>query len=320
MAASINRVRPDLWKTDFETSVGIYNQWFLEAAPDAFQTARQTIVDFVEDLFEATDYLRNLTPEVIVAAPGIVTALRQSTAPPIARDRLAGLANCPKSLILSLDKAGRIPPKMPPQILQEHLRNICNIITQLLDRDLFEWVQRGGLPSQEQLERATVVVGDRYALSFADPAIRNEQERRQLKIIESWLQSKGYIREQVPSGVDIREMAAGTYAIHQNVPVAKDSSKTTNMPIDIVIAPFSSRVGSMPLLIEAKSAGDETNTNKRRKEEAQKFAQLKNSYGEVDLILFLTGYFGMGYLGYEAAEGIDWVWCHRVEDFEIAGV
>ena len=67
MAASINRVRPDLWKTDFETSVGIYNQWFLEAAPDAFQTARQTIVDFVEDLFEATDYLRNLTPEVHAA-------------------------------------------------------------------------------------------------------------------------------------------------------------------------------------------------------------------------------------------------------------
>ena len=30
--------------------------------------------------------------------------------------------------------------------------------------------------------------------------------------------------------------------------------------------------------------------------------------------LFLCGYFGSDYLGYEAAEGIDWVWEHRIED------
>jgi hypothetical protein len=30
--------------------------------------------------------------------------------------------------------------------------------------------------------------------------------------------------------------------------------------------------------------------------------------------LFLCGYFDSGYLGYEAAEGIDWVWEHRIDD------
>jgi hypothetical protein len=31
----------------------------------------------------------------------------------------------------------------------------------------------------------------------------------------------------------------------------------------------------------------------------------------VEFILFLCGYFDSGYLGYEAAEGIDWIWAHR---------
>jgi hypothetical protein len=75
------------------------------------------------------------------------------------------------------------------------------------------------------------------------------------------------------------------------------------------------------VLIEAKSAGDFTNTNKRRKEEAQKIHQLRSTYGEaVHLTLFLCGYFDSGYLGYEAAEGLDWVWEHRIEDLLQLGI
>ena len=77
----------------------------------------------------------------------------------------------------------------------------------------------------------------------------------------------------------------------------------------------------MPLLIEAKSAGDFTNVNKRRKEEAVKMAQLRSSYGPgVRFILFLCGYFDTGYLGYEAAEGIDWVWEHRIDELAKFGL
>lgn len=32
------------------------------------------------------------------------------------------------------------------------------------------------------------------------------------------------------------------------------------------------------------------------------------------LVLFLWGYFDAWYLGYEASEGVDWVWEHRVDD------
>ena len=74
--------------------------------------------------------------------------------------------------------------------------------------------------------------------------------------------------------------------------------------------------GDLPLFVEAKSAGDFTNVNKRRKEEAAKAGQLRRRHGtEARFILFLGGYFDTGYLGYEAAEGIDWVWEHRIDDF-----
>ena len=79
--------------------------------------------------------------------------------------------------------------------------------------------------------------------------------------------------------------------------------------------PKNAKQGQIPVLIEAKSAGDFTNTNKRRKEEAIKIQQLRKTYGEkVAFNLFLCGYFDSGYLGYEAAEGIDWVWEHRIDD------
>lgn len=91
--------------------------------------------------------------------------------------------------------------------------------------------------------------------------------------------------------------------------------------MDVVIQPHFPKPSSFPILIEAKSAGDFTNTNKRRKEEATKVRQLQEKHGsECSLLLFLCGYFDAGYLGYEAAEGLDWVWEHRIDDLTQAGI
>jgi type II restriction enzyme len=100
-----------------------------------------------------------------------------------------------------------------------------------------------------------------------------------------------------------------------NVPVSLETGKIINIPVDAVIKPKSSTMSDLPVFIEAKSAGDFANVNKRRKEEAVKMSQLRSSYGnQVKFNLFLCGYFDSGYLGYEAAEGIDWVWEHRIDD------
>ena len=85
--------------------------------------------------------------------------------------------------------------------------------------------------------------------------------------------------------------------------------------------PKSGRKNRLPLLLEAKSAGDYANPNKRRKEEATKNSQLRSTYGKkARFVLFLGGYFDSGYLGYEAAENIDWVWEHRIDDLSKFGL
>jgi hypothetical protein len=70
-------------------------------------------------------------------------------------------------------------------------------------------------------------------------------------------------------------MKPGTFTFRLNVPVTQEGrTKKVNIPIDAVIMPFQSERGDLPLLIEAKSAGDFTNTNKRRKEEAIKVSTI----------------------------------------------
>ena len=116
-------------------------------------------------------------------------------------------------------------------------------------------------------------------------------------------------------------MEHGTFTYHLNVPVEIGQAHPVNMPIDVVVMRQNAKANELPILIECKSAGDFTNTNKRRKEEATKVEQLKNTYGNtVEFVLFLCGYFDSGYLGYEAAEGIDWIWEHRIEDLLKTGI
>lgn len=316
---TINRDKPHLWKADVVASVRLYNEWFLAAAPEAYRDTRRQVVDDVENLFVATNNMRDINPRIIIGDPGILATLRMSTAPPIARDRLTGLAYAPGTLVKSLED-GAIPPRMPRQELVEHLERMCAVIEELLDRTLFDWLDGPDDPSDYQRELAAVVVSDRRCGAVADPIVRNAQETRQLRVIADWLEARGY-REAPYPAAPLRQWAPGTYSFRRNVPIQNDDGRTINMPVDAVIQPHNPRPSGMPVLVEAKSAGDFANTNKRRKEEATKSRQLRATYGEdVELLLFLCGYFDAGYLGYEAAEGIDWVWEHRPDDFELAGI
>lgn len=183
---------------------------------------------------------------------------------------------------------------------------------------IFAWLEDNRVPSKEEVYRASTIVADRLCGASTDPIIRNAQEKRQLQVLSQWLQERKYVRS---ASAKFNEMLPGTFSFRLNVPVMRDDGKQINMPIDTVIMPRHAKIGDFPLLVEAKSAGDYTNTNKRRKEEATKFRQLRNEYGEdIHFILLLCGYFDPGYLGYEAAEGIDWIWEHRLDDLLEFGV
>ena len=319
----INLDKPHLWKKDINQSVDLYNTWFMYFAPKAYRETRVSTAKSVEEALKETNYLNSVSPALLQRHPEVLPILRMSTCPPIARDRLVGLAGVTKSLVQNMEDSENphISPRMQRARLITELQRISDIINKMADPDIFTWIPEKRTPDETEIIRSSTIVADRLCGAVADPIIRNAQEKRQLAAITKLLQSKGYVSAK--NGVSYDEMIPGTFSFHTNVPVyvAGEQGETVNIPVDVAIMPLSAQSGDMPLLLEAKSAGDFTNVNKRRKEEAVKMQQLRNTYGSnVSYSLFLCGYFDSGYLGYEAAEGIDWIWEHRINDLEKLGI
>lgn len=319
---AVNLDKPQRWKADIAQSVDMYNDWFIKFAPEAFRNTRIQTTRDVEATLRSTGNLTDIRPETLRLHPEALPTLRMSTCPPMAIDRLIGLAGVPRNLVESMEKHKRLPVRMNPVQLDADLQKIATIIERLADPDIFVWLKRSEPPSEVEIHRAATIVADRLCGSVANPIIRNAQEKRQLAIIAAWLEKRGYRPIQVGERVRFDAMLPGTFSFRLNVPVKLEGGvMEVKLPIDAVIMPKSATLGELPIFFEAKSAGDFTNVNKRRKEEAVKMAQLRHTYGSrVQFNLFLCGYFDSGYLGYEAAEGIDWVWEHRIDDLTEFGI
>ncbi len=312
----INANKPERWNDDIASSIDLYNRWFLEFAPKTFRETRAARAGEVLTAMRQTRDLAGLGTTVLYTNPGVLRTLRMSTSPPLAVDRLVGLADTKRSLVNTLGTK-KLPQRMSESDLRDHLERIAATISEVLDVDLFPWLETCRLATDQERTRAAHVVADRLCGAVANPIIRNAQEHRQFTVIRNYLKDQHY-SEDISS--DLREMPPGTFAFQKVIRVTMGQS-TVRIPIDIAVQPQQLAENHLPILIEAKSAGDFTNTNKRRKEEATKVRQLRSKYGSsVRYILFLGGYFDSGYLGYEAAEGIDWVWGDRVSDLQELGL
>jgi len=224
-------------------------------------------------------------------------------------------------MVKRMEKKKMLPVRLKGPALDAELRKIGEIIKLMADPDIFVWLNRDEPPSKLEIHRAATIVADRLCGSVANPIIRNAQEKRQLATIKTWLEGQQYRHLPPGEGTKFDAMYPGTFGFHMSVPVTLKKGTQVNISVDIVIMPKSAKPSTLPIFFEAKSAGDFTNVNKRRKEEAAKMTQLRNTYGNtVRFNLLLCGYFDSGYLGYEAAEGIDWVWEHRMDDLTKFGL
>jgi type II restriction enzyme len=296
---AVNSDKPDRWKRDIAKSQDMYNDWFIRFAPKAHRTTRVQTAKNVEATLNLTKNLTNVGVELLRTNPSVLPSLRMSTCPPFAVDRLIGLADVSRNLVKVMEKKNKLPPRMSRHEIDIDLEKIGKIIEKMADPDVFVWLERGDDPSDQELYRAATVVADRLCSAVANPIIRNAQERRQLAAVGKWLTALGY--QNLPSGEGTKydDMMPGTFSYRLNVSVEQyGTAKFVNIPVDAVVMPKAAKAGDLPLLIEAKSAGDFTNVNKRRKEEAAKMSQLRRTYGDnVRYILLLCGYFDSGYLG-----------------------
>jgi hypothetical protein len=136
--------------------------------------------------------------------------------PPLARERLAGLAGVKKTLIETME-GGAIPPRMNPAALECSLTQVVNILTELLDMDLFPWLAGKQPPAPAERHRASTIVADRLCGSMSDPIIRNAQETRQRKVIGGYLTGLGYKQKAHPPSKLLTDMERGTFSFRMNV-------------------------------------------------------------------------------------------------------
>ena len=119
---AVNRDKPDRWKEDIAQSVDMYNDWFIRFAPEAYRATRVKTTKDVEATLKATNNLRDVGVEMLKANPSVLPTLRLSACPPLAVDRLIGLAGVSKNLVKVMEKKGKLPPRMPRRDLDSNLR------------------------------------------------------------------------------------------------------------------------------------------------------------------------------------------------------
>ena len=157
----INADKPDRWKSDIAQSVDFYNNWFMQFAPKAFRETRAETIAQVEGAMEQTVHLTSIEPSVLRQHPAVLPMLRMATAPPIARDRLIGLAGVSPNLVKNMEIGHRIPPRMPAASVDAELEKISQVIMQMADRDIFTWLESGSGPNDAEVRRAATIVADR---------------------------------------------------------------------------------------------------------------------------------------------------------------
>ena len=157
---AVNRNKPDQWKRDIAQSVDMYNDWFMRFAPKAYRTTRVQTTQDVEATLESTMNLTNVGVALLRANPSVLPSLRMSTCPPLAVDRLIGLAGVSGNLVKVMEKDNRLPARMPAGEIDEDLEKIGKIIERMADPDVFVWLARGDDPSEQERYRAATIVAD----------------------------------------------------------------------------------------------------------------------------------------------------------------
>jgi hypothetical protein len=107
----VNSTNTANWQNDTDASVAQYNTWFRTSAPAAFQGARAGAMALVSKTMLGTSDLLSISVASLKAEPTSLAILRMATAPPLARDRLAGLSGVSRGLVETLEE-GFLPTRM----------------------------------------------------------------------------------------------------------------------------------------------------------------------------------------------------------------
>jgi len=96
-----------------------------------------------------------------------------STCPPLAVDRLIGLAGVTPNLVKSIELKKKLPPCMISTEIDHEIVKVTDIVEKMADPDIFAWLGREEPPTQIEIHLAATIVADRLCGAVANPIILN---------------------------------------------------------------------------------------------------------------------------------------------------
>jgi len=164
---AVNLDKPERWKADIAKSVDMYNDWFMRFAPKAFRTTRLQTTQDVEATLRSTGNMTHVDPAILRQHPEILPTLRMSTCPPLAVDRLIGLAGVTPNLVKSIELKKKLPPCMISTEIDHEIVKVTDIVEKMADPDIFAWLGREEPPTQIEIHLAATIVADRLCGAVA---------------------------------------------------------------------------------------------------------------------------------------------------------
>jgi len=152
--------------------------------------------------------------------------------------------------------------------------------------------------------------------------VRQAQIQWHRGLIQSWLIERGYDRLKFDPYAKLPEIPPGTFASRFKASIqSSGGSHRDRAQADVVIKPKQSASDGLPTFLLTALFGSFEESFRRRTTEVMRISKLRSAHGnDIPVVLALWGYVDAGYLGCQAAEGIDWIWAHRLNDFAECGI
>ena len=247
----------------------------------------------VEDLFEKTEALQNLDPDILRRHACLLTPLRYACAPPISKDDLETLSRA----LLEMRRTDK-------QARQSQALWIArvDVLKQLLDPYRFPWLAEGRCPTLQERDAAVIATASLWCAQVVATHRRGEASKNQQEAVKAVIQKSGYtLIKRTKFTVPAAEIEVGKYSLEAQLDVHK--------------ADFVVRTGYVRVLaIECKVSNSATNSIKRINDVINKARAWKQRFGDlVTPVAILGGVFKLTDLRRTQAEGVYLVFDHDLD-------
>jgi hypothetical protein len=185
---------------------------------------------------------------------------------------------------------------------------VCAVLSQLLDRELFGWLDQGRPAATTERRFAATLVADRRCEAIGEQILRQAERQRQAGALMRWLDKAGYQDHPGPP----TELPRGGYLVG---PVGVEGINVLGERlVNAVIRPASGAGNGRLVVVKAVPRTAASSASGTTSAHA---AQLRTN--RVVTVL-LIGVADRKFLHQVASAGLDWVWEHRLDDLSLVGL